>query len=438
MGADSTPKTGRTISTETKRIALICPTMWDEAELPHIISRGGYQVRPYGADVSEHPEDFDALGFIEDAVAEFREANIDGVMASDDYPASIVAAAIARRLKLPGPSPEKILLCQHKYYSRVAQRETLPEAVPSFALVRMDGSVAVGQLTFPAFVKPVKSFLSVLAERVENAEEFDRIVARAQPHLHEFVKPFNALLGHFTNYPIDGSHLLAETPLQGSQVTVEGCVFQREVMIIGITDSIMHPGTISFARFEYPSALNLCVQERMSRIAARFVSSIGFDNGLFNIEMFYDPGSNSIHIIEVNPRMCPQFADLMEKVNGINTYEIALSIATGSRPVVRRRDSTCAAAVSYVMRLFDDKIVRRVPSSDELHDLGMRFPDARLKILCRPGCQLSQELQDGKSYRYAILNMGGRSRADAIARSQDALRGLTFVFEDTPRPLPPA
>jgi len=88
----------------------------------------------------------------------------------------------------------------------------------------------------------------------------------------------------------------------------------------------MHPGTISFARFEYPSALDLGVRERMARIAARFISSIGFDNGLFNIEMFYDPNSNSIHLIEVNPRMCPQFADLMEKVNGVNTYEIALAM----------------------------------------------------------------------------------------------------------------
>jgi len=426
----STTPSERTPGSEPTRIALICPTMWDEAELPRIIGRGNFQIRPYGADVSEHPEDFDALGFIEEAVAEFRTSRIDGVMASDDYPGSIVAAAIASRLDLPGPSPETILLCQHKYYSRIAQRVTSPEVVPSFAVLRIDGSVAAGRLTFPAFVKPVKSFFSVLAQRVENAEELIHLVARAQPHLHEFVRPFNILLRHFTDYPINGSHLLAETPLEGSQVTVEGCVFRGEVTIIGITDSIMHPGTISFARFEYPSALDLDVQEKMSRIAARFMSAIGFDNGLFNIEMFYEPRSNFIHIIEVNPRMCPQFADLMEKVNGVNTYEIALSIAAGVRPVVRRRGSAYAAAVSYVMRLFDDKIVRSVPNSLELQNLSVRFPDARLKILCQPGRRLSQELQDGRSYRYAILNMGGRSGADAIARSVDALRGLTFVFDE--------
>jgi biotin carboxylase len=430
MSANSPPKIERRNAAKPRRIALICPTKWDEAELPHIVNRGAFQIRPYGTDVSEHPEDFDALAFIEEAVAEFSETKIDGVMASDDYPGSIVAGAIAHRLNLPGPSPETILLCQHKYYSRIAQQKILPEVVPSFALLQMDGSVVDGQLTFPAFVKPVKSFFSVLAERVENAEELKRIVARAQPHLHEFVRPFNALLKRFTDYPINGSHLLAETPLHGNQVTVEGCVYRGEVMIIGITDSIMHPGTISFARFEYPSALDLGVQERMSRIAARFISSIGFDDGLFNIEMFYDPDSSSIHIIEVNPRMCPQFADLMEKVNGVNTYEIALAIAAGARPVVRRQGATYPAAVSYVMRLFKDKIVRRVPSSGELREFGMRFPDARLKILCQPGRRLSQELQDGNSYRYAILNMGGACQEDAIGRSEEALRGLTFVFDE--------
>ena len=430
MSANSTPKIECTKAAKPRRIALICPTMWDEAELPRIASRGAFQIRRYGSDVSEHPEDFDPLAFIEKAVAEFCDAKIDGVMASDDYPGSIVAAAIARRLNLPGPSPEMILLCQHKYYSRIAQKKFLPEVVPSFALLRMDGSVAVGQLTFPVFIKPVKSFFSILAERVENAEELKRIVAQAHSHLHEFVRPFNALLRHFTDYPINGSHLLAETPLQGNQVTVEGCVDRGEVMIIGITDSIMHPGTISFARFEYPSALTLSVQERMSHIATRFISAIGFDNGLFNIEMFYDPSSSSIHIIEVNPRMCPQFADLMEKVNGVNTYEIALALATGARPVMRRCGAVYPAAVSYVMRLFNDKIVREIPSSGELRELGMRFPDARLKILCQPGRRLSQELQDGNSYRYAILNMGGACREDAIARSEKALRGLTFVFDD--------
>jgi len=93
-------------------------------------------------------------------------------------------------------------------------------------------------------------------------------------------------------------------------------------------------GTISFQRFEYPSSLDERIQWRMSDIAIRFMRSIDFDDGLFNVEMMYDEDKDTIHIVEVNPRMCPQFADLMEKVNGINTYEIALDSAARRRRTV--------------------------------------------------------------------------------------------------------
>lgn len=45
------------------------------------------------------------------------------------------------------------------------------------------------------------------------------------------------------------------------------------------------------------------------------------------------------------------------------------------------------------------------------------------------GCRLSEEQQDGKSYCYAVLNLGGKSRADTLARCEEALRHLPFAFE---------
>ena len=362
------------------------------------------------------------------ALPQYRVLN--GVMASEDYPGSIVAAAIARKLNLHGPHPETVLLCHHKYYCRVAQRQAVPEAVPAFRL--LDGkSLTAGstELPFPLFVKPVKSFFSLFAQQVANDEELRALVKRADHHLREFVKPFNQLLARYTAFPLNGSHLLAETSLRGQQLTVEGCMFHGEGRIIGITDSVMYPGTISFQRFEYPSALSPAIQERMAELALRFMRSIGFDDGLFNVEMFHDPESDAIHIIEVNPRMCPQFADLMEKVNGVNTYEIALSIAAGIRPTLHREARTHRAATSFVLRLFEDQFVTRVPNADELSSFAARFPDARLKILCREGHRLSEELQDGTSYRYAVVSLGGQSRANALARCEEALRHLPFGFE---------
>ena len=417
-----------------EKILLVCPTMWDECEIPRVAAGMHCRVLSYGTDVSECPESFDALDFIERAVEVASGQDIDGVMASDDYPGSILAAAIARRLHLPGPSPEAVLLCQHKYYARVAQRGAVPEAVPAFALLhgRCLAEAPPG-LSFPLFVKPVKSFFSLFAQEVTGPTQLWELARRADQHLREFVRPFNQLLRRYTTFEHDGGHLLAEEPLRGHQVTVEGCVFQGDGRIIGITDSVMYPGTISFERFEYPSALDRAVQERMATLALRFMRAIGFDDGLFNIEMFYDPERDAVQIIEVNPRMCPQFADLMEKVNGVNTYEIALSIAAGRRPAIHRAGRRHEAATSFALRLVEDQVVTHVPGEGELAAFRERFPDARLKVLCREGHRLSEELQDGNSFRYAVLNVGGSNRAGTLARCREMLGQLPFVFEPVRR-----
>ncbi|HET9580117.1 MAG TPA: ATP-grasp domain-containing protein [Usitatibacter sp.] len=410
------------------RICLVCPTMWDEAEVPAAAARGCFTVRTYGTDVSEDPAGFDAPSFIEAAAATIRAEGCEGVMASDDYPGSIVAAALAQELGMPGPSPEAALRCQHKYYSRLAQRECVPEAVPDFTLIDPRDPTAAMALRFPVFVKPVKSFFSLFAREVPDADALRSLAASAREHLSGFVRPLDQLLARYTDFERGGGYLIAEDCLRGAQVTVEGCVFRGETRIIGVVDSIMYPGTISFARFEYPSALPREVQQRMGDIAARFVRHIGFDDGLFNVEMMYDADLDAIHIIEVNPRMCPQFADLMEKVNGVNTYEVALSIAAGRRPVLKR-PAPFGAAASVVARVFDDRLVKRVPHTADLQRVARSFPDARVKVLCREGHRLSEELQDGNSFRYALVNLGGDDRRHIAARHARAMRELSFDLE---------
>jgi len=106
----------------------------------------------------------------------------------------------------------------------------------------------------------------------------------------------------------------AQERLRGEQVTIEACFFRGEAQVIGVTDSIMYPGAFSFRRFEYPSRVPREAQERMADIVVRFARAIGFDDGIMNVEMIHDPLTGALRIVEVNPRMCAQFADLMEKV----------------------------------------------------------------------------------------------------------------------------
>ena len=257
-------------ASDLPRLLCLFETGWDGKQLA--MCRDSWEGRveiafPEPDDVA-CPADFDALGFIERAVAG-ELGRIDGVFSASDYPGAIVAAAIATRLSLPGSRPEQVLRASHKYYSRRTQREVVPEAVPRFALLRPGGRARV-PFPFPVFVKPVKGSYSVLARRIANQVELDDLLS--SPAVREFTNDylaiFNRLVAAFTRFEYDGRWLLVEELLRGRLVTVEGFVCDGEVSTLGVVDSQLHPQG-SFARFDYPSSLPAPVQARMQAIAER-------------------------------------------------------------------------------------------------------------------------------------------------------------------------
>ncbi len=424
---------------ETDRtILVVCPTHRDYRELPLLSPPGvKYLFHDYAttsledlicnvasdADFANDPlEEMDA---ILDKVAGI---GIAGVISTDDYPGSALAAAIAKRLGLPGPDPGVTAMCQHKYLARLAQAKLVPEAVPPFTLIDVAESTPLPQgLRFPLFVKPVKSFFSIGAERVDSPSALAALFPRWAA-LDQFFAPLDQMLQRYTGSSIGTKRLIAEGLLKGEQVTVEGFVHDGVASIMGVVDSVMFPGTLAFARFDYPSALPDSVQQRMADLAARLMQGLGFDNGLFNIEMMYDPESDLVSIIEINPRMASQFADLYEKVDGTNSYAVLLDIAQGRAPRFTRRQGRHAFAASIVLRSFEDYVVAALPSEADLARLARDYPDIRVELLARLGRALSSEMQDGNSYRYGIVNLGGRDRADVLERFAACRERLGIVF----------
>ncbi|MET0405461.1 MAG: hypothetical protein ABW123_23795, partial [Cystobacter sp.] len=135
-----------------------------------------------------------------------------------------------------------------------------------------------------------------------------------------------------------------------------------------------------------------------------------------------------VSVIEVNPRMSYQFADLYERVDGMNTYEAQLALAVG-RPVPWRKGAGRDQAVaSFVMRRFSDARVLRVPSEEELARVKERFPDVVIQLLCAPGERLSEHDQDVGSYRYCIVNLGAPTREELHARYAQVERMLPFTW----------
>ena len=414
-----------------KKIAVICPTHRDIRELAILQALRDFAVIWYGDDVSERLEGFSVFDFLSVARSRLSHEDLSGIISTDDYPGSILGSVLAREFNVSAPRPEVLIACQHKLECRHLGRRLVPEATPAFSLVDpISGDFVAGEaaLSFPFFVKPVKSFFSIFASVVSNHDDMVRIVKHAGPTLKEFAAPLNQLAERYAPFATHAEYLLAEELMRGVQVTVEGYVWNGKATIMGVVDSVMFPGTISFRQFVYPSRLSERVQVEMSDIAARFMEGVGFDNGLFNIEMMYDECDGSVRIIEVNPRMSSQFADLFEKVDGVNSYEILLNIALGQEPMYARGKGKHTVAVSHVLRTFSDKKILRVPDKEHEDALLKRFPDMRIELFGKPGETLSALLQDGNSFRYGIINLGGESLEDVAWRIQECEKHLAFEF----------
>ena len=364
---------------------------------------------------------------VERIVAAAAAAHVDAVVSTDDYPGTSLAAIVAQRLGLPGTPPAADLLCQHKYHSRLVQQRSQPDAVPPFVLLEHG---VRPELPFPFFIKPVKSFFSVGACRVDSVEALHALVPRATLP-GPFFAPLSALLERYAGVTFGRSSVLAEGLVAGRQATFEGYAFEGRVRPIGVVDSIMVPGTLAFERFEYPSSFPQAVQDRMADTAACVMEASGFAHGLFNIEFCYDARRDRLGIVEINPRMASQFADLYEKVDGFNTYSVLLDLSFGRRPFLCRAAGRHAAAASCVLRRFEDAFVEHIPSDDDVQRIHAIYPDARIEVLARPGDRLSQQLQDGCSFRYGVVSIGGRSRKDLQRVLDDTRRNLPFSFMST-------
>ncbi|MEX0940504.1 MAG: ATP-grasp domain-containing protein [Candidatus Babeliales bacterium] len=370
--------------------------------------------------------------FIKDFSDLCIQENIAGIVSKADYPTNILKVALTEALQLPGPSLQTVLSLEHKFSARLIQKEHVPEAVPFFMLINPDVfDLNTNSIEFPCMVKPVKSSFSRNVHIVSNVDELAYSLKNARFPI-SFLHPFNFFLSKYlTLSEYDGSHLIAESLLTGYQITVEGFVYKGKITILGIVDSIMYPGTISFERFEYPSSLEHPVQDRMCALVSRLMQHIDFDNSLFNVECVYNPSMDQIHIIEINPRISSQFADLFERVDGINTYRILLDLAVGRKPEVKRKEGQFNIAASCVLRLFEDQFVEKIPSKSNLKYLVDLFPDMHVEIYAKEGKKLSavDELQDGKSFRYGIINLGAFDHEDLMIKFHTAEKILDFKFK---------
>jgi len=388
-------------------------------------------------------EYFPIAEMIERAETQLRafDGSVDAIAGYMDFPVSTMLPILCKRFGTRSTSLESLLKCEHKYWSRVVQREAIPDFIPKFTAFDPfddDALRKIGEagLYFPFFVKPIKSSGSRLGFRIERPEDFDHAVERLRAEIGLISEPFNVVLDH-AELPdeikaVDGSFCMAEEIIGGRQCTVEGYVYEGEVVPYGIVDSIRYPHVISFFSYQYPSKLPAKIQRKMRQLTERIMSHIGYDNAAFNIEYFWDEVQDRIWLLEINTRISQSHCDLFEKVDGVSNQQVTIDLALGRRPDMPSREGQYKVSGKFFYRVFlEDATVTRVPTRAELDAIAKRFPGTVIVPQVNEGDRLSDlPEQDSYSFAVAYIWTGAKTASSLNANYRRISEDLKFEFAE--------
>jgi hypothetical protein len=420
LGGAPAPATSRQRAARAPEVIALFPLGFARAAWLQRAAAGALVPHFEGFDLFAFPGNarllaFDVFGFVDRLARKYAPRRVAGIVTANEQFGALTGALLGRRLGLPHTDPLAVLACQHKAYFRERMRAIAPDAsVGHWALpYTQDPDAALG-LPLPFYIKPVKATYSVLARRIDTRAQLKHHLAFAPYEryiIKRLVRPFNdafgALIGRPMRYSVDAHWLIAEQLMRGRQINLDGYVYRGDVRLLGCVDEVMYPGTDAFLRFQYPSRERPDVQRRARALAARIMRGLGFDHGFFNIEFFYDPAADRLQVIEVNPRLASQLADLYEKVDGLPLFDMVVELAQGRDPArLPRRAPTAGAAASFVWRTFDGCAPPPPASRAARAWLARTYPDALLLQHHKRGYPLKREFKWLGSHRYATVNLG--------------------------------
>jgi len=366
------------------------------------------------------------------------DGSIDAIAGYMDFPVSTMLPILCEKFGTRSVSLEALLKCEHKYWSRMCQRESVPEHIPGFVAFDPfdDDALQKIGLGFPFFVKPIKSSGSRLGFRIDKPEDFSEAIERFRAEIGLIAEPFDYILDQI-DMPtevrdVSGHYCIAEEIIGGRQCTVEGYAYGGEVTCFGIIDSIRYSQVISFFRYQYPSRLPARIQRKMKQISERIMKHVGYDNSSFNIEYFWDETQDKVWLLEINTRISQSHSDLFEKVDGVSNQQVTIDLALGQKPNMPSREGQFPLAGKFFHRVFHgDATVMRVPSREEVEVIQRDVPGTWVLPQVEPGMRLS-ELPEQDSYSYAIayVYMGARNQSTLLRNYDRVIRRLNFEFAD--------
>ncbi len=362
--------------------------------------------------------------------------SVDAIIGFWDFPVSTMVPILCQRMGgLCCVSLEAVVKCEHKYWSRLDQQKVIDE-YPRFGLVDPERDTAPpATVDYPLWIKPVKSFSSDLAFGVSNQQEFQDALEQIRDGIDRIGDPFETVLEHLDLPPEItgvGAHVcLAEEAISGRQLTIEGYRYRGETHTFGVVDSVTHDDSPSFVRFQYPASVPGRITERMADITDRVVSQARLDDTTFNIEFFWNEDTDALYVLEVNPRHSQSHAELFTQVDGTPNHQAMLRLALGLDPDMPRRQGPYQVAAKWFLRRWNDGVVRRRPTKQEIERVHREIPGVTVDVIVEEGDRLSELIdQDSYSYKIANIYVGAADEAELIAKYERCVAALPFEIDD--------
>ena len=361
---------------------------------------------------------------------------IDAIVGYWDFPVSMMVPILCDRYGLPSKPLASVVRCEHKYWSRIEQQKVIDE-YPGFDLIDVhDPSAKLPvHMTYPAWLKPIKSFSSEGAHRVDNESELQEALAEERDAPERIGGAFDDVL-EMLDLPaeiadIPGGAYMVEEAAQGQQYTLEGYSWGDEVEIIGLVDSFNYDNAPSFLKYQYPSTLPEPVQQYIHNVSRRIISAVGLTNSTFNIEYFWDASAERLRLLEINSRHSQSHAQMFHWVDGQPNHAVMLDLALGREPQMPRRHGKHAIAAKWMLRHFQDGVVRSAPTADEVKAIEQRYDNVDIEVAVEEGARLSDaDTEDSYSFTLAEIFIAGETEQQLREIYDACCDALTIEIDD--------
>ena len=362
----------------------------------------------------------------------------DGIVGTHDSSA-VFAAIIAEATSHRFAPVNAIINCQNKFMCRRIQKAVIPEHTPAYAIA-LDYLRDPSRLATPFFIKPVRANISFGTHKIEDPRELEYYIATESSDIARFNRYYTDALFTSANYytamnVATCNSFLCEELIEGTQVTVDGYVFEGEVCFFGFTRAFYHPDTNSFHYHEFPHRFSQGLREKIETALTRLMPALGIDNSFFNVELRADEAAESFKIIEVNCRIAFQFAKTIESVTGMNPLHMLCDVATGTRPEKRKKSRrTYTRCYNFELHHFSDALVLETPTQIAYAEIRMKYPEINVRNLIHENANLSDFKHNPQSYRYGVIDVPGDSRGEIMDKYNDVVSMLGYKFSDRLEP----